>query len=75
VVASGSAATLRGIIHSPSQLGINRLNIGDAVAVGVVIVVVVVVVVAVIVVVVQGIQNNPKSRVTPTRGATGDGLI
>ena len=75
MVASGSAATLRGIIHSPSQLGINRLNIGDAVAVGVVIIVVVVVVVAVIVVVVQGIQNNPESRVTPTRGATGDGLI
>jgi hypothetical protein len=54
------------------------LNIGDAVAIGVVIVavvVVVVVVVIVIVVVVQGIQNNPESRVTPTRGATGDGLI
>ena len=29
----------------------------------------------VVVVVVQGIQNNPESRVTPTRGATGDGLI
>jgi len=52
------------------------LNIGDAVAIGVVIVaVVVVVVVIVIVIVVQGIQNNPESRVTPTRGATGDGLI
>ena len=56
------------------------MNIGDAVAIGVVIVavvviVVVVVVVIVIVVVVQGIQNNPESRVTPTRGATGDGLI
>ena len=70
MVASGSAATLRGIIHSPSQLGINRLHIGDAVAV-----VVVVVVVVVLVVVAQGIQNNPESRVTPTRGATGDGLI
>ena len=71
MVASGSVATSRGIIQSPSQLGINRLHIGDAVAV----VVVVVVVVVVLVVVAQGIQNNPESRVTPTRGATGDGLI
>ena len=70
MVASGSVATSRGIIQSPSQLGINRLHIGDAVAV-----VVVVVVVVVLVVVAQGIQNNPESRVTPTRGATGDGLI
>ena len=73
MVASGSVATSRGIIQSPSQLGINRLHIGDAVAV--VVVVVVVVVVLVVVVVAQGIQNNPESRVTPTRGATGDGLI
>ena len=41
----------------------------------VVVVVVVAVVAPVVVVVVQGIQNNPESRVTPTRGATGDGLI
>ena len=67
MVASGSAATLRGIIHSPSQLGINRLNIGDAVAA--VVVVAVLVVVLVIVIVVQGIQNNPESKVTPTRRA------
>ena len=73
MVASGSVATSRGIIQSPSQAGINRLHIGDAVAV--VVVVVVIVVGLVIVLVVQEIQNNPESRVTPTRGATGDGLI
>ena len=52
------------------------IRVVEVVVVTVVVVVVVVVVVAhVVVVVVQGILNNPESRVTPTRGATGDGLI